>query len=395
MDYLKISSTALYTAFIIYLIATVFFGATIRQGKKKQGRDVLGIIGITLTLIGFAAQLVYLVTRWIASGHIPVSNMFEFVTFFGMGLVLAFIILYFIYRLSILGLFALPVAVIIIAYASMFPSDVAPLIASLQSHWLYIHVTTVAIASAILGISFVSGLMYLIRQIDQSVRSKHTFWLEIVLFALFIFVGFSIVSATFSAMDYQVDFQIEENGQELESSYEMPAIAAPNNSELLSNDVMKPWFETPSWMNGENAGIKFNTVIWSVFSGLVIYLIVRLIMRKRIGAFIQPFLRKISPDLLDEVSYRAVTIGFPLFTLGGIIFAAIWAQEAWGRFWGWDPKETWALITWLFYAAFIHLRLSRGWHGGKSAWLTVGGFAIIMFNLVGVNLLLAGLHSYA
>jgi cytochrome c-type biogenesis protein CcsB len=101
------------------------------------------------------------------------------------------------------------------------------------------------------------------------------------------------------------------------------------------------------------------------------------------------------PEDLDEIGYRAIAIGYPIFTLGALIFAMIWASEAWGRFWGWDPKEVWALITWLFYAAFLHLRLSRGWQGKKSAWLSVIGFLIVMFTLVGVNLVIAGLHSYA
>src|SRR5699024_12211069 len=114
-----------------------------------------------------------------------------------------------------------------------------------------------------------------------------------------------------------------------------------------------------------------------------------------IGAAIQPLLKNINADLVDEVTYRAVAIGFPLFTLGALIFASIWAQIAWDRFWGWDPKEVWALVTWFFYAAFLHLRLSRCWHGEKSAWLAVVGFAIIMFNIIVVNLVLAGLHSYA
>ncbi|MEI5906343.1 cytochrome c biogenesis protein CcsA [Bacillus spongiae] len=78
-----------------------------------------------------------------------------------------------------------------------------------------------------------------------------------------------------------------------------------------------------------------------------------------------------------------------------LIFAMIWAQIAWTLFWGWDPKEVWALITWLFYAVFLHLRLSKNWQGEKSAWLAVIGFAIIMFNLIFVNLVIAGLHSYA
>ena len=95
------------------------------------------------------------------------------------------------------------------------------------------------------------------------------------------------------------------------------------------------------------------------------------------------------------MSYRAIAIGFPIFALGGLVFAMIWAQIAWTRFWGWDPKEVWALVTFLFYAVYLHLRLSNGWHGEKSAWLCVIGFAIIMFNLVFVNLVIAGLHSYA
>src|SRR5699024_10173627 len=76
-------------------------------------------------------------------------------------------------------------------------------------------------------------------------------------------------------------------------------------------------------------------------------------------------------------------------------FASIWAQIAWDRFWGWDPIEVWALITFLFYAVFLHLRLSRGWHGEKSAWLAVIGCTIIMLNIIAVNLVLAGLRSYA
>ena len=113
------------------------------------------------------------------------------------------------------------------------------------------------------------------------------------------------------------------------------------------------------------------------------------------AAALQPLTKNIKLDLVDEIGYRSVTIGFPIFTLGALIFAMIWAQIAWTRFWGWDPKEVWALITWLFYAAYLHLRLSKGWHGEKSAWLGVIGFAIIMFNLIFVNLIIAGLHSYA
>ncbi|MFD1848924.1 c-type cytochrome biogenesis protein CcsB [Oceanobacillus bengalensis] len=395
MDLQNISSMALYIAFILYLIATFFFGATIRDKRKKHKKGIAGKIGITITVIGFLAQLVYFITRWIASGHAPVSNMFEFLTFLGMSLVLGFIIIYAYYKLSFLGLFALPIAMIIIAYGSMFSKELAPLVPSLQSHWLYIHVTTVGLGQGILGISFVVGLMYLIKEVDQSVKSKSRVWLESILYLLFVFIGFVVITTTFNISNYNVTFEHSTDSQIYTTEYHLPAIAAPNEGMLLTEGVMEPWFETPAWFQGSDSGRKFNTVIWSVITGSIIYLITRLIIRKRVGAAIQPLLKNIKSDLLDEIEYRSVAIGFPVFTLGGLIFASIWAEAAWGRFWGWDPKEVWALVTWFFYAAYLHLRLSRGWHGKKSAWLAVIGFGIIMFNLIVVNLVIAGLHSYA
>ncbi|HLR42273.1 MAG TPA: c-type cytochrome biogenesis protein CcsB [Pseudogracilibacillus sp.] len=389
---LSISSGALYTAFIVFLIATIFFGATIKDKHAKGKKGISGNIAITLTIIGFIAQVVYFITRWMASGHAPVSNMYEFVTFLGISLILAFIIIYFIYRLNVLGLFALPISMLIIAYASMFPTDISPLVPSLQSNWLFIHVITVSLSQGILAVSFVAGLIYLIHQVDQKRRSKQTTWLEIIMYSVFLALGFVIITTTFNAMDYEVVFTSEQ-GQEMK--YHLPAITGPQGYVMETADKFEPLFGAPTWMQGQDAPKKFNTLIWSFIIGTVLYGIVRLLLRKRIAAWIQPFLKSVNPNLVDEVTYRAVAIGFPLFTLGGLIFASIWAQIAWDRFWGWDPKEVWALITWFFYAAFLHLRLSRGWHGEKSAWLAVVGFAIIMFNIIVVNLVLAGLHSYA
>ncbi|HLQ95253.1 MAG TPA: c-type cytochrome biogenesis protein CcsB [Pseudogracilibacillus sp.] len=394
---IEVSRTALYIAFILYLVATLFFGATIKDKRTADmsKKGISGTIGISVTILGFLSQLVYFITRWIASGHAPVSNMFEFVTFLGMSLVLGFIILYFIYRLGVLGLFALPISMLIIAYASMFPTDISPLVPSLQSNWLYIHVTTVSLSQGILAISFVAGLIYLVRQVDQTVRNKKNVWLEIVMYLLIVSLGFVIVSSYFAATDYQATFEVPAGEEVAEVSFAMPAITGPKGGTMVSEGKMTPLFDTPDWFQGDGAPKKFNTLIWSFLIGTIIYGIIRLILRKRIAAKIQPLLHRVSPNLVDEVMYRSVTIGFPLFTLGGLIFASIWAQIAWDRFWGWDPKEVWALVTWFFYAAFLHLRLSRGWHGEKSAWLAVIGFAIIMFNIIVVNLVLAGLHSYA
>ncbi|MBI4976774.1 MAG: cytochrome c biogenesis protein CcsA [Spirochaetes bacterium] len=94
-----------------------------------------------------------------------------------------------------------------------------------------------------------------------------------------------------------------------------------------------------------------------------------------------------------QATYRVILFGFPFLT-AGIITGALWAERAWGRYWGWDPKETWALITWLVYAAYLHLRFMRGWKGRKLSIIAAAGFLVVIFTYLGVNYFLAGLHSY-
>jgi len=98
-------------------------------------------------------------------------------------------------------------------------------------------------------------------------------------------------------------------------------------------------------------------------------------------------------EQLDSLSYRTITVGFLLLSVG-IVSGAVWANEAWGSWWSWDPKETWALICWLVYAAYLHTRLSRGWQGRRPALVAVAGFVVICVCYIGVNLLGIGLHSY-
>jgi len=97
---------------------------------------------------------------------------------------------------------------------------------------------------------------------------------------------------------------------------------------------------------------------------------------------------------LDKSAYRIVAFAFPIYTFG-IICGAIWAEAAWGRYWGWDPKETWAFITWVIYAAYLHARATAGWRGRAAAWINVAGFAAMTFNFFVVNIVISGLHSYA
>jgi cytochrome c-type biogenesis protein CcsB len=101
-----------------------------------------------------------------------------------------------------------------------------------------------------------------------------------------------------------------------------------------------------------------------------------------------------APEVLDRLAYRTVMFAFPLWTFG-IIAGAIWADQAWGRYWGWDPTETWAFITWVVYACFLHARSTAGWRGRKATVIQLIGFCCLLFNMVGVSLFITGLHSYA
>ena len=103
----------------------------------------------------------------------------------------------------------------------------------------------------------------------------------------------------------------------------------------------------------------------------------------------------LSSAKLDSISYRSIAIGFPIFTLGGLVFGMIWAYKAWGSYWSWDPKEVWSLITWLVFALYLHTRIVMGWKGRRAAIIAILGFLAALFTYFGVNYLLAGLHSYA
>ncbi len=114
------------------------------------------------------------------------------------------------------------------------------------------------------------------------------------------------------------------------------------------------------------------------------------------GLSIKTFLQPINfshSEELDTLSYRSILVGFVLLTLG-LITGAIWANEAWGTWWSWDPKETWAFISWLFYAAYLHMRISKGWQGRKPAIMASTGFFVVLICYIGVNFLGVGLHSY-
>ena len=394
---LSISNGFITAAFFILLVALIPLAVSIKSKNKRSE-----YIAITMIVVAFIMQIGYFILRWISTGHAPVSNMYEFIATFSIMLILGYLITYHYYKSKVLGLFAIPISLLLIAYGSLFSTDVNPLIPSLQSNWLAIHVITVTISYGILSMSAVAGLIYLLKAIPENEKSLRARILELIMAGIVVVLVYIVTTLIMQgAVGYSDEFMYtDQRGETMVADYHLPSLV--NYSEAIpvehvgdeqyeQADHFHTGINLPPVINSQS----LNTVIWSIILGFAVYGILRLVLRRRLLAFVKPLASRADLNLMDEIGYRSVIIGFPLFALGGIFFAAIWAQIAWSRFWGWDPKETWAFITFMFYTIFLHLRLNRGYEGEKSAWLAVIGFILILFNLIAINLIVAGLHSYA
>jgi len=175
----------------------------------------------------------------------------------------------------------------------------------------------------------------------------------------------------------------------------MPLVFLALASTSLMNDDVTPLVPAlqSNWLTAHVITCFLGYAAFAVaFCANILYL-VKINQQAEAGA---GWLQKALPDsaAMDEFSYRIIGLGFPMLSLG-IITGAAWANSAWGTYWSWDPKETWSLIVWLIYAAYLHARITRGWKGRRAAWLSITGFAATLFCYLGVNLFLSGLHSYA
>jgi cytochrome c-type biogenesis protein CcsB len=314
-------------------------------------------MGTIAVYLGFAFHTVHLGVRWWESyqmgqdiGHIPVSNLFESMSFGAWTIMLMYMVVEKKYNNRSFGVFVTPVALLAMAYIGFAPNvgkEIEPLVPALQSYWLHIHVITSFLGYAAFAISFGVSLMYLIVTTKEK-DAIYTFWTMCI----------GMVIALAVALGLDGLFLSQAGGKHiLEASFRSG----------------KPIVQILSF-----AGLAaILGLSWAFGTGI----------KDRLATFAN------TSEMLDEVGYKTIAVGFPLLTLG-IITGAVWANEAWGTYWGWDPKETWSLITWLFYAAYLHARYTRGWRGSRAAILSIVGFLAVVFTYLGVNLLLSGLHSY-
>jgi cytochrome c-type biogenesis protein CcsB len=268
-------------------IFVYFFSMVLYVSYLAFRSESLGKVATLTLLAGVLVETAAIFLRWYESyqmgiGRAPLTNLYESLVFFALTIAIVYLLMERKFKIKTAGAFVTPFPFIIMAYASLNPNDIQPLVPALQSNWLISHVVTCFVGYAAFAVSFGVSFLYL---------------------------------------------------------FKVKAEKKPG---------------------------------------------------KKGGAFLD-YLP--SSELLDEVGYKTIAIGFPLLTIG-IITGAFWANVAWGTYWSWDPKETWSLIVWLIYAAYLHARITKGWRGKKAALLSIIGFSATLFCYLGVNLILSGLHSY-
>ena len=261
----------------------------------------------------FLSNLLFMITllsRWIGEGYFPLSNLYESLIFLSWGISSIHLFIEYKTKSRLIGALATPILFFITGFSSLtLPTDMQkalPLVPSLQSNWLMMHVSMMMISYATLIVGSLLSILYL---------------------------AFSFIT------------QEKINKQN-------PQIRSKEQNFINTNNIV--------------LNIESNNIEASKLSLL---------------------------QTIDIWSYRIIGLGFPFLTTG-IISGAVWANEAWGAYWSWDPKETWALITWIIFAIYLHSRLLKGWQGQKAAFVGSIGFFVIWICYLGVNFLGKGLHSY-
>jgi cytochrome c-type biogenesis protein CcsB len=345
------SFAVLFLTMLVYWVGAAFPGI--------PALSVLGTSGMAIANLSMAALLA---ARWLEAGYFPLSNLYESLFFLAWGITTMHLIAEQMSRSRLVGVVTSPVAMAITAFAALSLPDKMqvsePLVPALKSNWLMMHVSVMMISYATLMVGSLLAIAFLVVTRGQNIELR----------------GSSIGNGAYRSDRYR----LQRNG-------ETAALTAAESSNSPQNGASAIFGDR----NGQATGASVAVLDY---------------VEVETGRSLSPQVKTtaadpLSPqrlslaDTLDNISYRIIGLGFPLLTIG-IIAGAVWANEAWGSYWSWDPKETWALITWLVFAAYLHARITRGWQGRKPAILAATGFVVVWICYLGVNLLGKGLHSY-
>lgn len=330
---------------LLFVTMLIYWGGAAFPGIPYL--QALGTAGVGMANLCIAALLG---ARWLEAGYFPLSNLYESLFFLTWGITAIHLIAENISRSRLVGVVTTPVAMGVTAFAALsLPPEMqssAPLVPALKSNWLMMHVSVMMLSYATLMVGALLAIAFLVVTRGQKIELR----------------GSSVGTG----------------------GYRLDRLQAKAVDLAKQNGSANPISSIPNSI--ESNGIAKTAVLASIESE------VQTISSLNKTQTLSPQILSLA-DTLDNISYRIIGLGFPLLTIG-IIAGAVWANEAWGSYWSWDPKETWALITWLVFAAYLHARITRGWQGRKPAILASCGLVVVWICYLGVNLLGKGLHSY-
>jgi cytochrome c-type biogenesis protein CcsB len=418
----------LYAALVLYAGAAILY-----MGYGVTGMERYVSAASLLTALGFIANTAAVAHRWSVAGRPPFSNMYEMLLSFVWTLALLTLIAGRVYKVKIIGSITMPITVVSVILMQLLPSDVRPLVPALQSTWLQVHVTLAMLSYAACAVSFALAMMFLIQdnmktesfqaltsagmvaiyasmlvtrfhsgalgvtaydlesKSEVMVSRGHPLFIQIPdLGWLFLLVLLSALAplvlyiAGWLKKDASL-FDVASKGMFVTLMLQAAGLA------IFVARVKHGQYGAPEAEGLYSSALSANPFLLAGMVGSIVAgLLYLLLLWRREG------LQRMMPSAndLDRVTYKIICIAFPLLTLM-IAAGAYWANQAWGSYWSWDPKETWAAITWLVYAGYLHMRITRGWKGRRAAWFAILGFAVVIFTFFGVTYLLPGLHAYA
>ena len=362
---------------VLFILATVAYWVALIWPKLTT----VNWLASKMTYAGLVMGTAALMVRWYESyliapdvGHIPVSNLYEVFILFAL-LTTAFYLYYEEhYDTKQLGAFVMLVVVAAIGFLLWYSLDrgqheIKPLIPALQSWWMKIHVPANFVGYGTFSIAAMVGFAYLVK---------------------FVGTPFSELPPAFQSAYGALPKAGEADAPGAEQAL---ATATARHARRTR------WLTIALWVLGallfieplvfrKGVTAEYISTYWALYFGTGLAAVGFILLGRKA-------LAKRLPDfaVLDDIMYKAIAIGFVFFTIATIL-GALWAADAWGKYWSWDPKETWALIVWLNYAAWLHLRLMAGMRGTRSALWALVGLLITGFAFLGVNIFLSGLHSY-
>ncbi len=353
--------------------------AEARAGRRGQK------LATILASVGVVAHGAHIVTRSIASGgRVPLGNMFEFSSLIGFIVVVAALVV-FQWRLKrpeVLG-FLLFAGVISMAASLLLWTEPGPLLPILNSHWLKIHVFAIMLGFSVFVVGFTFNALYLLRDTAERRVAASTA------------AGGDrrSIGAAYAPGGSVVEDPIGEQTEGREDKDGGALLPVDEHDDLAYGAALRASIQPVrlalwSALVGFAAGSVFISSRPSATVGIAILAAVGALTAWR-------FLPSLpSAATLDSLAYRTISFGFPIWTFA-VLAGAVWAQQSWGRYWGWDPKETSAFLTWVAYASYLHARATRGMKGRNAAIIGMSAFGVLWFTYFAVNLLITGLHSYA